>query len=172
MGGEETTTHFCTPLQTLQNEHIPLRKQMEGLMAFSEGIGRDEKITDWSKHILKLREKVKQFTDQLDPHSEREEGVLFPLMAKYIGKESGPIAVMEYEHEMAKKDLKLFTVETSEIIKPLGKEKAEEMANHIIQAYLILTEHFVKEENVLFLMAEKLLSKEEKEELELKIGSI
>jgi regulator of cell morphogenesis and NO signaling len=165
MGGEESSTNLSPALQTLKNEHIPLRKQMEELKAFSDFIGKDEEVSDWVEHISNLREKVKQFMEQLEPHSEREEGALFPLMAKYIGKESGPIAVMEYEHEMAKKYLRTFKEETSQLSKPLKKEEATVMANHVVQAYLILTEHFMKEENVLFPMAEKLLSKEEKEEL-------
>jgi regulator of cell morphogenesis and NO signaling len=164
-GGEEASTNLCLALQALKNEHIPLRKQMEELKTFCDFMEKDGKVSDWVEHMSNLRKKVKQFTDQLEPHSEREEGALFPLMAKYIGKESGPIAVMEYEHKMAKKHLQTFEEETSQLSKPLKKEEASVMANHVVQAYLILTEHFMKEENVLFPMAEKLLSKEEKGEL-------
>jgi len=46
------------------------------------------------------------FVSNLNPHSEREEGTLIPLMVKYIGRETGPIAVMEFEHDMAKQNLK------------------------------------------------------------------
>jgi hemerythrin-like domain-containing protein len=49
------------------------------------------------------------------------------------------------------------------------------MANNaglIKNAYYTLTQHFAKEENVLFPMAENLLSKEEKEELYKRIKEI
>jgi regulator of cell morphogenesis and NO signaling len=45
-------------------------------------------------------------------------------------------------------------------------------AELIRDAYYILTEHFSKEENVLFPMAERMLTNEEKEELYQKIQQI
>jgi regulator of cell morphogenesis and NO signaling len=46
------------------------------------------------------------------------------------------------------------------------------LAALIKSAYLILTEHFAKEENVLFPMAERMLSDDEKEKLYQKIQEI
>jgi regulator of cell morphogenesis and NO signaling len=51
----------------------------------------------------------------------------------------------------------------------VSSQAAVELASYVINAYSILTEHFMKEENVLFPMAERLLSDEEKEELAQKL---
>lgn len=49
------------------------------------------------------------------------------------------------------------------------KAYTEMLASYIVQMYELLTSHFFKEENVLFPMAENLLSAAEKDELEEKI---
>ncbi|AMQ22548.1 hypothetical protein A0V43_06455 [Geobacillus sp. JS12] len=151
----------------------------------SEAKGRRVPLSEWlkymgkTKHLLRkenedllreLEEEVerrwtKSFVAVLDPHSEREEGVLFPMMAKYIGRTTGPIAVMEYEHEQAKARLAMFLEKTAQLPENIDKGQALTLAGAVIEAHHILDEHFMKEENVLFPMAERLLSDGEKEEL-------
>lgn len=162
---------LCLPLQQLKDEHIPLRKQMDDLKILADTIGENPDTDDWSETILFLAEKVNQFTSELEPHSDREEGILFPMMYKYIGRESGPIAVMEYEHDTAKNYLNTFKDQVSIISGAVEKNKATELAKLVIEAYYVLTDHFMKEENVLFPMAEKFFSDAEKEELARKLQS-
>jgi regulator of cell morphogenesis and NO signaling len=135
MSGSHAQVTLCEPLARLKREHGPLREQMAA------------------------------FVRELDPHSEREEGALFPLMAKYIGRQVGPIAVMEYEHELAKNNLKTFGEAMEQVKEPVDAERAKKIASYALQAHAVLTDHFMKEENVLFPMAENMLSAEEKEEL-------
>ena len=160
---------LCEPLAQLKREHGPLREQMEAFAREAEKIGADQEIKDWSQPLAKLKEKVDAFVRDLDPHSEREEGHLFPLMTRYIGREVGPIAVMEYEHDLAKQNLKKFREEAERVKEPVDAARAKEIAAFALQAYAILTDHFMKEENVLFPMAENMLSPAEKKELEEKI---
>jgi regulator of cell morphogenesis and NO signaling len=94
---------LCPALQKLKNEHGPLNEEKQELFEAAKQIGRNNEQTNWKNELLQLREKVQSFLSHLDPHSEREEGVLFPMMAKYIGNTTGPIAVMEYEHDQAKR---------------------------------------------------------------------
>ncbi|WP_332696082.1 hemerythrin domain-containing protein [Halalkalibacter lacteus] len=166
MIGNETS-ELCSPLKQLKSEHGPLRKQMEELYEYagSIGIGKSRVTTEWKTQLLELREKVIQFTNHLEPHSEMEEGILFPLMANYIGRDIGPIAVMEYEHDQAKSNLNTFLDMTSTVKDNLTRLEAEKIAVFVSNAYLILSEHFMKEETVLFPLAEQTLSTEEKEEL-------
>ncbi|MEC5268926.1 hemerythrin domain-containing protein [Heyndrickxia coagulans] len=112
-----------------------------------------------------LRKGTESFSAQLKHHAEREENVLFTMMARYIGHENGPIAVMEYEHDEAEKYIEIFLNGT----KIMDEGQAEMLASYIVQMYELLTSHFFKEENVLFPMAENLLSAAEKDELEEKI---
>ncbi|WP_088104888.1 hemerythrin domain-containing protein [Halalkalibacter urbisdiaboli] len=169
----DPTIRLCEPLERLKKEHGPLRTQMDKIYAKSleieEGDLETGRLIDC---MFELREKVVQFVNELEPHSEREEGVLFPMMTNYIGKETGPIAVMEYEHEQAKAHLNLFLKETEGIRPTLTHQNWIQMLNLYNKAYHILKEHFMKEEQILFPMAERLLNTEEKNSLLAKIESI
>lgn len=162
-------SELCEPLQTLKNEHGPLTAQMEKLYQSSSVIGNNSTIDNWGEQVALLQAAVIAFVQHLEPHSEREEGVLFPMMAAYIGREMGPIAVMEYEHDQAKSHLGTFLEKTANLKTEVKAQEAKELADLVTQAYFILKEHFSKEENVLFPMAEQMLSDEEKEELKKRI---
>lgn len=171
MGGQEEVK-LCAGLERLKQEHGPLRELKQRMLELAQAIVGDEEKQNWKERLLVLRESVQALVNELDPHSEREEGVLFPMMAQYIGRTFGPIAVMEYEHDQAKQRLASFLTKTAELPETVGRESAAVLANEVIEAYHILAEHFMKEENVLFPMAERLLSDEEKEELAEKISQI
>lgn len=161
MNGENV--ELCEPLARLKEEHGPLREQMNEFARLAREIGTDAEAADWQRPLAELRGKVQTFVNHLDPHSGLEEGVLFPLMARYIGRESGPIAVMEYEHDQAKANLGKFLAEAAESGDgPVSTELAGQLAAYAIAAHSILTDHFMKEENVLFPMAQNLLTDEDK----------
>jgi len=154
-------------LKQLKSEHPPLLRQLEDLYDLTQKINQENDI---EANFAALITKVKEFKAALDPHSEREEGILFPMMGVYIGTTSGPIAVMEYEHDQAKANIGEFLTMVGS---GLGSTEEKKQAAELIQnAYFILTEHFSKEENVLFPMAERMLTDEEKEELFQKIQKI
>ncbi|MNG08010.1 iron-sulfur cluster repair di-iron protein [compost metagenome] len=87
-------------------------------------------------------------------------------MAQYIGRTAGPIAVMEYEHDQAKASLAAFREGMGSLdVTVIALHEAKQLAAHVRRAYEILTEHFGKEENVLFPMAENLLTADDKAQL-------
>ncbi|MFK9094469.1 hemerythrin domain-containing protein [Bacillus salipaludis] len=154
-------------LKQLKSEHPPLLDQLEGLYGLTQKIDQE---TDIDHNFGELIVKVKELKAALDPHSEREEGVLFPMMGVYIGTTSGPIAVMEYEHDQAKANIAAFLAKAE--AGQTSTDEKKKLAELIQNAYSILTEHFSKEENVLFPMAERMLTGEEKAELYRKIQEI
>ncbi|MDN3014961.1 hemerythrin domain-containing protein [Paenibacillus sp. BSR1-1] len=154
-------------LKQLKGEHPPLLAQLEGLYTLTQKIDQEIEL---EMNFNELITKVNEFKAALDPHSEREEGILFPMMGAYIGTTSGPIAVMEYEHDQAKANIKEFLEKSLNVPSTFSEMKT--LAELIQNAYFILTEHFTKEENVLFPMAERMLSDEEKLELLSKIQEI
>lgn len=168
--GQRTEMTLCEPLAQLKREHGPLREQMDSFAREAAEIGMSHEIADWSPALSGLKEKVDAFVRELDPHSQREEEYLFPLMAKYIGRETGPIAVMEFEHEQAKLNLKMFRESVEQVKEPVNTARAKEIASYALQAHAVLTDHFMKEETVLFPMAENILNVEEKEELSRAFG--
>ena len=168
--GQRTEMTLCEPLAQLKHEHGQLREQMDSFAREAAEIGMSYEIADWSPALSGLKEMVEAFIRELDPHSEREEEYLFPLMAKYIGRETGPIAVMEFEHEQAKQNLKMFRESVEQVKEPVNTARAKEIASYTLQAHAVLTDHFMKEETVLFPMAENILNAEEKEELSRAFG--
>lgn len=170
-GFADPNTPLCEALALLKREHGPLRQQMDDFARLAETITAGTAsadpagMDDAAAKLADLRARVKSFVAELDPHSAREEDHLFPMMVRYIGREGGPIAVMEYEHETAKQLLKTFLEAAEREPRPASATRAGEIASHALRAHTILTDHFMKEENVLFPLAERLLNDEEKAEL-------
>ncbi|WP_158282235.1 hemerythrin domain-containing protein [Salipaludibacillus keqinensis] len=158
----QTPTSYCEALSELLEEHWPLREQMNALKESAMKIKRQKSHS--AGEIDGLYQLMRRFKVEIDLHSSKEEDVLFEMMVKHIGRQGGPIAVMEEEHSRAKQHIGYF-FEKYGMDKGHPVEKAIELAQHVLVVYQTLTEHFMKEEQILFPMAEKLLSKEEKETL-------
>ncbi|RSK52357.1 hemerythrin domain-containing protein [Bacillus canaveralius] len=146
-------------LALLKEEHPPLIQLLDELVELSKKVEDSDQKQDV---FAILTEKVKAFFSKLERHSEKEEGILFKMMEVYLGKGTGPIAVMEHEHEQAKSMIRGFLNKT-EGDGPLSTEEMHACTAFIRKAYSILVDHFAKEENVLYPMAENLFTKEEKE---------
>jgi regulator of cell morphogenesis and NO signaling len=161
MAGDMPTI-LCKGLQQLKNEHPPLLDKLDGLLVLCLKVENGEKPAE---AFAGLRPAVIDFFTELGPHSEREEGVLFEMMAAYIGREMGPIAVMEYEHERAKSLIAAFLAQTEEGYSHYTEDMMKQDASLVKQAHYTLVDHFSKEESVLFPMAERMLTEAEKQEL-------
>ncbi|MFC4099337.1 hemerythrin domain-containing protein [Paenibacillus xanthanilyticus] len=153
------------PLQQLFVEHGPLRQEMEAIYELAHGI-EDAPIRQAAARLAELIERVEQFNAKLHRHSNKEEELLFPLMARYIGRDSGPIAVMEYEHDQAKRCLHLFLQRRGDGSQLTERTTIAEMGRLAADAVVILMEHFCKEEHALFPMANTMLSAQELDWLE------
>ncbi|MEH7445061.1 hemerythrin domain-containing protein [Bacillus sp. JJ1122] len=156
-------------LQQLKSEHPPLLNRLEELLNLCVKIEEGVQIEE---NFNKLRPAVVEFLAELEPHSEREEGVLFEMMAAHIGREMGPVAVMEYEHDQAKRFIGTFLHNTKNGTGELPKEQMIQNAQLIKDANYTLVSHFSKEESILFPMAENLLTEDEKQELAARIKLI
>ncbi|WP_018131601.1 hemerythrin domain-containing protein [Effusibacillus pohliae] len=164
VGGAKTQASYCAAIQQLFNEHPPLRQQMEQLVQKAQQLAESadeqaaaaiQQLVGWEGH----------FRRELEIHSEKEEQGLFPLLGRHIGTETGPIAVMEYEHSEAKRMLAEFERQAGQPEGPWTPERLQAVTAPLVRGCQILFEHFLKEENVLFPMAETILSQQEKEEL-------
>lgn len=161
---------LCAGLMRLKQEHVALRQKMD---AYFKRIStfQETAFTDVTAELQRIAEGVQAFAEELHPHSEREEKALFPVMANYIGREFGPIAVMEYEHEQGKLHLQQFHDHMQQIGGSVTREQAQAVLRHAADAYHVLRDHFTKEETVLFPMAERMLNAEEKQMLLEKVGA-
>ena len=154
-------------LQKLVSEHGPLRNRLEVLFSLSNTV---EVEAEKEAPFEELIKEVMNFSKELEFHSVREENYLFRMMEVYIGKNGGPIAVMEYEHEQANGFISEFLKNTQG-----SKQSADSMIQNsslIKNAYHTLLDHFSKEEQILYPMAEQLFTQEEKEEFLQKVSAI
>jgi len=165
MGNGNDKRVLCPPLERLKQEHADLREKMDRFHELAESV-ESNPDTDPDQRLTELRNLVSSFYDQLEIHSEKEENHLFSVMARYIGRDVGPIAVMEYEHEQARKTLRMFIDQSGNHLAALETGDVKTIASYAIQAYSLLSTHFMKEENILFPMADHMLSPEEKTKLD------
>ena len=162
---EASNTKLSAPLQQLMDEHVSLRADMDYFYEITEDI-EFESGPAVVLLFAKLYERVSAFTYKLKAHSKREEEGLFPMMNLHLGENDRTIEVMEFEHEKAEQHLQDFLTEADKKGLSIDENAAQWIAVYAVQAHATLTQHFAKEEKVLFPLAENILSTEEKEELE------
>lgn len=162
---ENTHVVFSKPLQQLMDEHVLLRKAMNHFYDLTEEI-ESESGHEVVQLFAQLHEQVSAFTIKLKAHSKREDKGLFPMISRRLGAGDRTIEIMEEEHEKAEGHLQDFLTEAEQAGDYIDEQSAQWITVYAVQAYATLTQHFAKEEKVLFPLAEKLLSIDEKMELE------
>ena len=106
-----------------------------------EAIGKE----DWDKAL----ELFVPFKEAMLRHFAMEEEVLFPKMEEFIGGGEGPIYVMKMEHSQIKSIINSL----GEAIEAKDKQKALGYG----ETFMIMTQqHNMKEEQILYTMAEQL----------------
>jgi hemerythrin-like domain-containing protein len=98
-------------------------------------------------------------------HFEIEEQALFPLLARHLGSEQGPLAVMNAEHASFRELLR----QLSDGLDSGRAGQAQERARDIIG---LLRGHIAKEDGVLFPMATRVLSPEELQEVDARAAAL
>lgn len=156
---------LSAPLQQLMDEHVSLRLDMNHFYEITEEIESDSGLAV-VQLFAKLHERVSAFAIELKAHSKREDEGLFPMMARRLGESDRTIEIMEQEHQKAEGHLHDFLNEAEQAGSSIDENAAQWITVYVVQAYATLTQHFAKEEKVLFPLAEKILSVDEKEELE------
>jgi len=114
------------------------------------------------EHLGSILEFLKVFVDKC--HHSKEEELLFPALVAAGVPADGPIAVMLHEHEMGRHYVKAMS---DAYATHMGGDKAS--SKGIVQnahGYISLLEgHIEKENTVLFVMADNLLSEKRQDEL-------
>lgn len=98
-------------------------------------------------------------------HHGKEEANLFPrLEERGVPNEDGPLGVMLHEHDLGRGFIQ--TIEGAIDAYERGDEAAAQLIAENVRSYVqLLTEHIWKEENVLFQMADQVLSEDDQQEL-------
>lgn len=148
---------MTTATSNLEDDHIFILRLTDVMLAMVD------QYSMRSDHFDEVVELIRKFADGL--HHAKEEDQLFPLMErKGFSREMGPVAVMLAEHEQGRKYVQGIADGTRALKD--GDEGALLKVHENLTAYaLLLQNHIGKENNILFRMADQVLSDEEQLEL-------
>jgi len=94
-----------------------------------------------------------RFNDQMKAHFEAEEGVLFPAFEAATGMSQGPTKMMRYEHEQMRTLL-------SQLAAAREAHDSEGYAGAAETLLMLMQQHNMKEENILYPMCDQALGAE------------
>lgn len=147
--------------EELKDEHKGITLMLRILEKICDGLDAGEKVD--VVHLERIVEFLKVFADKC--HHAKEEELLFPAMEKAgIPKEGGPIGVMLQEHEIGREYVKGF----GEAVGDYKSSKTGASQNIVKNArnYIaLLSQHIVKEDTVLYPLADAHIPKRVQEEL-------
>ena len=146
-----------TATMNLENDHIYVMKLTEVMKA----ITRSEKpdIT----HVESVIDIIRNFADGL--HHAKEENLLFPALGeKGYSAHQGPVAVMLHEHVEGRNYVKGMA-ENLELFKNGSKSAVALLYQNMLGYADLLESHILKENNILFRMADNVLSDDEQKNL-------
>jgi hemerythrin-like domain-containing protein len=146
----------------LRTEHRGIERMLAILEAAAMGLEQGERVRpDLFRQSVDF---VRNFADRC--HHAKEEENLFPSMeARGVPREGGPIGVMLFEHEQGR----AFAGAIADVIDAYeaGDPTSARLIADNARGYVdLLRQHIAKEENVLFPMADRILSPGEQAELE------
>lgn len=141
----------------LENDHVYILKLTEVMEKMAERTVIDP------VYVEEVIDLIRNYADGL--HHAKEENLLFPLMVKKgFSIETGPVGVMLAEHVQGREYVKKMA-EGVNILKQ-GDFSATSQIREAMMGYAVLLQnHIGKENNVLFRMAENLMSAPEEERL-------
>jgi hemerythrin-like domain-containing protein len=150
--------HFDKATEALKHEHRVIERVLAVLQILADP-SRPLALEPWRKAIQFIR----GFADQC--HHLKEEKILFPALEKQgVAVEGGPIGVMLMEHEEARGYVRAMSEALEKITE--DPEAAKKILLEKARAYLgLLREHIRKEDDVLFNIADAMLSPDEQKQL-------
>jgi hemerythrin-like domain-containing protein len=119
-------------------------KRCDDLFADTETCVADQRWPD-AENLLK------GFNDALEHHFSMEEKVLFLAFEQAIGSSEGPTAVMRMEHKQIRAILAM-------LHEALGERNADAFFGCSETLNTMLQQHNMKEESILYLMSDRMLS--------------
>lgn len=143
------------PSQVLRSEHQKILSVFQVLRTLAERYERGEGFE--SDAIKQCIEFFQLFADAC--HHGKEEDLLFPMLEmRGVTREGGPIGVMLHEHRLGR-----------EYVRRMAEAFTADKPRECIAAGRdfvgLLSQHIFKEDNILFNMADRVLSAADQEEL-------
>jgi len=149
------------PTEILSNEHRVIEVMLSVLEKISERALQEKKLDKESAEMA--IDFIRSFADGC--HHGKEEGSLFPtLIAKGMPKEGGPVGQMLHEHEQGRAYVKQMLENLDAASE--GNSDALEIFTEGAAGYVqLLRAHIVKEDNILFPLADRVLDSSDQQQL-------
>ncbi|WP_320053173.1 hemerythrin domain-containing protein [uncultured Acetobacteroides sp.] len=147
--------------QQLKDEHEGIKLMLKIMEKISIAIeqGKEPNVA----HYERIVDFLKGFADKC--HHGKEEDILFPELEKHgIPNEGGPVGVMLSEHRKGREYIKALA-DALEDLKAGNKNAAKGIVEASAGYVQLLRNHIEKENNVLFMMADKVLDEKEQSEI-------
>lgn len=146
----------------LKEEHQHLRNQLKTLESHAKEVILTDDMDKGMQLIKQLSSDLTPFMCELEQHFEWEKADLFPFLVSYFNRE--PVPTIRPSLWVLEKDLQLSVSfihsfnEAVHAFNPVAvKKQLAEAAAHLVQACLLLNDHFTMEEQVIFPLTEKVL---------------
>jgi hemerythrin-like domain-containing protein len=145
----------------LQHEHRVIELVLSGLEGLADQAEEQHQVDD--ERAGKALEVLRNFADRC--HHGKEERHLFSLMAaRGVPQEGGPLGVMLREHDEGRRHLRAIAEALPAAAR--GDELAARVFATNARAYVaLLRQHIVKEDTVLYPIAERVLTAEDDQQL-------
>lgn len=154
------------PTEILMQEHRRIEAVLDALEERARAIQSGEPIDpEWAGEAIRF---IREFADRC--HHAKEEDQLFPMMERHgFPREMGPIAVMLHEHDEGRACVRAMADAAAA---PDGDGARERFARGARSYATLLRGHIMKEDQVLYPMADSAFSEAEQEELAERFRSV
>ncbi|KQX48501.1 MULTISPECIES: hemerythrin domain-containing protein [unclassified Paenibacillus] len=147
----------------LRVEHEELREKLRTIETSAKEVILLDDPVKGMQLVQDLRNLTAQFVEKLERHSEWEEQELFPFLLTYFHRQSTPSImpsfwVLEKDHQLGMSFIQSFQEAIIEVTPLVVKKRLAEAASNLVQACLILNDHFTMEEQLIFPLTEKVLT--------------
>ncbi|NOV01993.1 hemerythrin domain-containing protein [Paenibacillus planticolens] len=147
----------------LRAEHEELREKLRELETGAKEVIVSDDLVKSKQLVQELRDQTQQFVEMLERHSEWEERELFPFLLTYFDRHSAPSIlpsfwVLEKDHQLGLSFIESFQEAVGKVTPLVPKKQLAEITAHLVQACLILNDHFTMEEQVVFPITEQVMT--------------
>ena len=152
----------------LRTEHRAIERMLAVLEAAARQLEQGQRVRP--EMLRQVVDFVRNFADRC--HHAKEEENLFPRMeARGVPRQGGPIGVMLFEHEQGRAYVGAIAG-AIDAYESGGQSAAPTIAENARGYVDLLRQHIMKEENVLFPMADRVLSPGDQAELDRRFEQI
>jgi iron-sulfur cluster repair protein YtfE (RIC family) len=156
-------SEFLHAAERLKEEHERLREQLAIVYSLALKLGGEVRPDERLQQLRRLRQLTTALVARLDAHMKWEEGEMFPLISSYNNRSIAPsitpsLWVIEKGYELSGHFIQPFLELADAIVSGEQAEEVRQASAHLVQACLILQEHLQLEEELIFPVADEMLT--------------